>query len=154
MGAVGVSVLFPCIAPLDREGRGLHPALLYCDRRSLRQVAAIEARRPREDYEAITGNVLTPGNCAVTSILWLRDERPDVKHWIAPDLRKLANDHDTNAALYAYAPVEILAHFFELEPDGPLYRVVGPKPEAATRAPRKRAPGRCETFTRLERRDE
>ncbi|NQT85498.1 hypothetical protein HQ560_01960, partial [bacterium] len=76
IAAVGVSVLFPCVAPLDGQGKALHPALLYCDRRSQRQADAIAARIPRDRFEAIVGNVLTPGNCAVTSMAWLRDERP------------------------------------------------------------------------------
>lgn len=75
--AVGLSVLFPCIAPLDEHASALSPALLYCDRRSAAQVEAIERLIPRDDYQAIIGNVLTPGTCAVTSMLWLRDERPD-----------------------------------------------------------------------------
>jgi xylulokinase len=75
--AIGVSVLFPCIVPLDADGRALSPALLYCDRRSTAQVAAIEQAIGRDEYEATIGNILTPGTCAVTSMLWLRHERPE-----------------------------------------------------------------------------
>jgi len=77
IAAVGVSVLFPCIVPLDERGRGLYPAILYCDRRSLAQVEAIERAVAREDYEATIGNVLVPGTCAATSIAWLRDCQPE-----------------------------------------------------------------------------
>ena len=76
--AVGVSVLFPCIVPLDADGQGLYPALLYCDHRSLAQAEAIERAIPRDEYEAMIGNVLVPGTCAVTSLAWLRDEQPDI----------------------------------------------------------------------------
>ena len=78
VGAVGVSVLFPCIVALDAEGRGLYPAQLYSDRRSFAQVEAIERAIPRDAYEATIGNVLIPGTCAVTSLAWLRDEQPEV----------------------------------------------------------------------------
>ncbi|MFL7791290.1 MAG: FGGY-family carbohydrate kinase [Anaerolineae bacterium] len=74
IATLGFSVLFPAVAPLDGRGRALHPALLYCDQRSLAQAREIERRIPRADYEAITGNRLVPGTCAVTSMCWLRDE--------------------------------------------------------------------------------
>jgi len=76
IAALGFSVLFPAVAPLDRRGRALHPALLYCDQRSLAQVQEIERRIPRADYEATIGNRLVPGTCAVTSMCWLRDQAP------------------------------------------------------------------------------
>ncbi len=75
--AVGVSVLFPCIVPLGPDGRELYPAILYCDRRSMAQVEAIERAVPREEYEATIGNVLVPGTCAATSLAWLRDCQPE-----------------------------------------------------------------------------
>ena len=68
-------------------------------------------------------------------------ERPDVTHIMAPDLRKLARTFDREAPMYLYAPIEMMAYFFETEPEGPLVRVVAPKPMAATRAPRKRRKG-------------
>ena len=76
IAALGFSVLFPAVAPLDGQGRALHPALLYCDQRSLAQVQEIERRIPRADYEATIGNRLVPGTCAVTSMCWLRDQAP------------------------------------------------------------------------------
>jgi len=77
IAAVGVSVLFPCIVPLDAGGHGLYPAILYCDRRSFAEADAIAAIIPRECYEACIGNVLVPGTCAVTSLAWLRDHESD-----------------------------------------------------------------------------
>jgi xylulokinase len=77
IAAIGTGVLFPCIAPLDAGGNPLHAALLYCDQRSLAQVRAIEAKAGRAEFEARIGNRLVPGTCAVTSLAWLRDERPD-----------------------------------------------------------------------------
>ena len=77
IGGVGLSVLYPAVAPLDADGRALHPAILYCDQRSLAQVEAIEEKIPRAEYESTIGNRLVPGTCAVTSMAWLRDERPE-----------------------------------------------------------------------------
>jgi hypothetical protein len=61
-----------------------------------------------------------------------------VKHVFSPDLRELARELRADAPIFVYAPVEMLAYFFELEPVGPLHRVVAAKPNAATEAPRKR----------------
>ncbi len=77
IGALGISAVFPTVAPLDVQGRALTPALLYNDQRSLEQVRAITAICPRSQYEARIGNRLMPGTCAVTSMAWLRDEQPD-----------------------------------------------------------------------------
>jgi hypothetical protein len=68
-------------------------------------------------------------------------ERPDVTHIMAPDLRALARAFDPGVAMYVYAPVEMMAYFFEMESEGPFLRVVAPKPIAATGAPRKRKKG-------------
>ena len=82
-------------------------------------------------------------------------ERPDVRHVISPDLRALARAFDPQAAIYVYSPVEMLTYFYEVEPDGPFLRVVAPKPNAATQAPRRRKKKSptCGTFTALEIRD-
>ena len=76
--AVGLSTFFPAVIPLGRDGYPLHPAILYSDQRSMNQVNAIHEKIPKEKYQEITGNVLVPGNCAVTSMSWLRDEKPDI----------------------------------------------------------------------------
>ena len=76
--AVGLSTIFPVVIPMDQEGFPTHPAILYSDQRSLKQVNEICARMPREKYQAIIGNVLVPGNCSVTSMAWIRDEKPDI----------------------------------------------------------------------------
>ncbi|HUT23567.1 MAG TPA: FGGY family carbohydrate kinase [Sumerlaeia bacterium] len=39
--AVGTGVPFPTVVALDAAGRALHPAILYCDQRSLAQVHAL-----------------------------------------------------------------------------------------------------------------
>lgn len=83
----------------------------------------------------------------------VRGERNDVRHRISPDLRTLARDVLSGPPLYAYDDVSLLKQFFVVEPAGPLFRIVGAKPEVATRAPRRRATRTCGTFTRLEVRD-
>jgi len=78
IGSVGISVIFPSVIAMDGDGDALYPAIMYNDQRSMAQVGAIVELLPREQYERTIGNVLFPGTCAVTSILWLRDEEPEV----------------------------------------------------------------------------
>lgn len=100
--------------------------------------AAVASLRP----EAVILNFSTPPEWKHYAVFGLYaqlvlGERPDVTHIMAPDLRALARTFDPGVPMYVYAPIEMMAHFFEMEPEGPFLRVVSPKPMAATRAPRK-----------------
>ncbi len=78
VGAVGAGVLFPAVMPLDTGGHALHPAILYNDQRSSAQVKQIDSALPRSIYQSYIGNMLMPGTCAVTSVLWLHDTYPEL----------------------------------------------------------------------------
>ena len=75
---VGMSTVFPALVPLDRQGRALTNAMLYCDRRSVPQVEQLGTSPGRDRIEARTGNMLTPGTCTLPGIVWLRENRPDI----------------------------------------------------------------------------
>ncbi len=84
--AVGFSAMFPVLVPLDADLRPLHPAILYCDQRSIPQTERLERDLPAERFERIAGNRLTPGTCSLTSLVWLKEERPgafDAAAWFA-----------------------------------------------------------------------
>ena len=74
--AVGLSVLFPALAPLDRDGNALYPAILYNDLRSGASVDIIRSSLDPGVYERIIGNLVVPGTCAATSLVWLREHEP------------------------------------------------------------------------------
>ena len=76
--AVGFSAMYPVLVPLDSQLTPIHPGILYCDQRSIAQAEALAHRLPREWFLKITGNVVTPGTCSVTSLVWLKEERPEV----------------------------------------------------------------------------
>jgi len=78
VGAVGFSVLFPALVPLDAAGRPLRSAILYCDQRSTDQVAALARHAPLERLERQTANRIVPGTCSATSMLWIRDRERGV----------------------------------------------------------------------------
>lgn len=105
---------------------------------------AVEQTLPRD---AVILNFTTPPEWKRYTVFGMYDQlvrnrRRDVTHVIAPDPRELARSFDPAAAIYLYAPVEMMERFFVTEPEGPLIRVVEPKPDAAERAPRKRKKGR------------
>ncbi len=78
IGSVGISVIFPAVIAMDGNGDALYPAIMYNDQRSIAQVSEIDEKLLREQYERTIGNVLVPGTCAVTSVLWLRDKEPEI----------------------------------------------------------------------------
>jgi hypothetical protein len=122
-----------------------------CQRADLRQFDATERFLQQAAQilppDAVILNFTTPPEWKRYTVFGMYGQlvlgqRRDVTHVIAPDLRELARTFDPGAAIYLYAPVQLLAYFFEVKPEGPLLRVVAPKPEAATRAPRKSKKGR------------
>lgn len=76
--AIGLSVFYPAVVPMDSRGSALYPAILYNDQRSGLQVDRILEKVDRREYEERIGNKLVPGTCAVTSIEWLREVKPEV----------------------------------------------------------------------------
>lgn len=78
ISAVGLSTIFPALVPMAADGRALHPAILYCDHRSVPQVEDLAESFGRERFETLTANKLTPGTCTLPGILWLRDEEPGI----------------------------------------------------------------------------
>ena len=76
--AVGFSAMYPVLVPLDSRLEPIHPGILYCDQRSIAQAEALAERLPRERFLQIAGNVITPGTCSMTSLVWLKEERPEV----------------------------------------------------------------------------
>ncbi len=75
---IGLSTVFPALVPLDAAGLPLRNALLYCDRRSVPQVATLADSIGLARFERVTGNQLTPGTCVLPGILWLKENEPDV----------------------------------------------------------------------------
>ena len=67
---------------LDREGRVLRPAILWCDQRTGREVEEIENLVGKKRINRITGNPVFTGFTA-PKILWLRKNEPDAYRKVA-----------------------------------------------------------------------
>jgi len=76
--AVSFSTLCPSLLPMDAEGNPLHPIILHLDRRSYRQAQWALNRVGEEKFLRISGNLPIPGGISVTSLLWIRDNLPEI----------------------------------------------------------------------------
>ena len=81
VGVVSLSVTTPGLTPMAADGKALAPAVLFLDGRSRGQSAAIRQIVGEERFLADTCNLPVSGGSSLSSILWFRDERPEV--WAA-----------------------------------------------------------------------
>lgn len=68
----------PALTAMDREGNPLYPAILMLDQRSRRQAQQIIETMGLERLMELTGNVPVAGGCSLASILWLRQNHPEI----------------------------------------------------------------------------
>jgi xylulokinase len=76
--AITLSTLCPSLLPMDAEGNPLHPIILHLDRRSYYQAKWALSRVGEDNFLNIAGNLPIPGGISLTSILWLRDNEPEL----------------------------------------------------------------------------
>ena len=76
--SVGISTMCPSVVAMDRQGNPLRPAILYLDQRSLPQAKRIEDEIGQETFFHATGNRIAAGTYSVTSILWIKENEPDL----------------------------------------------------------------------------
>jgi len=81
VGVVSLSVTTPGLTPMADDGRALAPAVLFLDGRSHAQSAAIRTQVGERRFLAVTCNLPVSGGSSLSSILWFRDEQPEV--WMA-----------------------------------------------------------------------
>jgi len=77
LAAVAFSAQMMGCLVVDRNGRPLHKALLYCDQRSEKQIARLVARTGFETMYRITGH-RPSASYSLSKLLWIRDNLPDV----------------------------------------------------------------------------
>ena len=81
VGVVSLSVTTPGLTPMAADGTALAPAVLFLDGRSRAQSAAIRELVGERRFLAETCNLPVSGGSSLSSILWFRDEQPEV--WAA-----------------------------------------------------------------------
>jgi len=81
LGGVGVlapSVTTPGLTPMAADGTALGPAILFFDGRSHAQARAIREAVGEEKFLRETCNLPVSGGSSLCSILWIRDNQPEV----------------------------------------------------------------------------
>lgn len=81
VGVISLSVTTPGLTPMAADGTALAPAILFLDGRSHAQSAAIRGIVGERRFLAETCNLPVSGGSSLSSILWFRDEEPEV--WAA-----------------------------------------------------------------------
>ncbi|MGQ9781864.1 MAG: xylulokinase [Nitrososphaeria archaeon] len=76
--AIGVCNTCPSLTPIDRNGRALRPAILYMDQRSVQQAEKIRRKVGLDTLASIAGNRIAPGAFSATSMLWIKEEEPEI----------------------------------------------------------------------------
>ncbi len=78
VAGIGLSGQMHTLVPVDREGRVLRKAILWCDQRTAAECAEAEALLGGESRVVeMTGNLIYPG-FTLPKILWIRKHEPEI----------------------------------------------------------------------------
>jgi sugar (pentulose or hexulose) kinase len=75
---ISLSGTTPGFTAMDRDGNALYPAILMLDQRSSAQAKLIIDTIGKDKLLQYTGNMPVAGGCSLASLLWLKDNMPDV----------------------------------------------------------------------------
>jgi xylulokinase len=78
VAAVGFSVLCPGLFCLTESGQLLRKGIIHLDRRSEKQGLEIAEKVGEDKFLKITGNLPYPGGMSVTSMLWIKENEPEI----------------------------------------------------------------------------
>jgi sugar (pentulose or hexulose) kinase len=75
---ISLSGTTPGLTAMDKKGEALHPAILMLDQRSRKQARFIIETIGMTSLLETTANMPVAGGCSLASILWIKDNHPDV----------------------------------------------------------------------------
>ncbi len=75
---ISLSGTTPGLTAMDKEGNALYPAILMLDQRSRSQAQHIIKIIGIKNLLEITGNMPVAGGCSLASILWIKDNHPEI----------------------------------------------------------------------------
>ena len=75
---ISLSGTTPGLTAMDKNGEALYPAILMLDQRSRKQAQSIIDTIGIENLLKTTGNMPVAGGCSLASILWIKENLPDV----------------------------------------------------------------------------
>ncbi|NOZ22076.1 MAG: hypothetical protein GXP25_13420 [Planctomycetes bacterium] len=76
--SISFSTLYPALVCVDASGDVLRPAILYCDQRAVKQSDWLRENLDPEKTLSITGNGTPTGTCLLTSMLWVKENEPEI----------------------------------------------------------------------------
>ncbi|MFC1541637.1 FGGY-family carbohydrate kinase [Candidatus Latescibacterota bacterium] len=76
--AVSISGTTPGMTTMDKDGNALYPAILMLDQRSRKQAADIIKTIGMNKLMNETSNMPVAGGCSLASILWIKENHPDI----------------------------------------------------------------------------
>lgn len=78
IASIGFGITCPTVLPLDEEGNPLRNAIMNFDQRSHKQVRDVLKKISEEEIFNITGNKLLSGAISIPSILWIKENEPEI----------------------------------------------------------------------------
>lgn len=78
VSVIALSVTTPALTPIAADGSALGPAILFLDGRSHKQAREIRALVGEGKFLRETCNLPVSGGSSLASILWIRENQPDV----------------------------------------------------------------------------
>jgi len=75
---ISLSGTTPGLTAMDKNGEALYPAILMLDQRSRKQARLIIETIGKEYLLKTTANMPVAGGCSLASILWIKDNYPDI----------------------------------------------------------------------------
>ncbi|MHC4206394.1 MAG: FGGY-family carbohydrate kinase [Planctomycetota bacterium] len=75
---ISLSGTTPGLTAMDKNGEALYPAILMLDQRSRQQAQRIIDTVGMETLLRTTANMPVAGGCSLASILWIKDNHPDI----------------------------------------------------------------------------
>lgn len=75
---ISLSGTTPGLTAMDKYGEALYPAILMLDQRSRKQAKRIIDTVGMETLLKTTANMPVAGGCSLASILWIKDNHPDI----------------------------------------------------------------------------
>lgn len=78
VAGIGFSCLCPGLTALDEDGGVLCDPIIHNDQRSRAESWQLRQRMAAEEVFAVTGNPIMPGAISCTSMLWIKEHRPEV----------------------------------------------------------------------------
>lgn len=68
----------PSLVLMDKDGIEIYPAITHLDRRSRKQSSMILKKMGKTEFQEITGVLPFAGGVSVTSLLWMKENLPEV----------------------------------------------------------------------------